>query len=99
MRLEILISCMHRTDGAIAEESGILGDALIINQCDREEIQEYPTKRGRAVMYSTTARGLTKSRNEAIEKSSADICMLCDDDESFPLIPFPFSASWKHVAL
>ncbi len=83
MRLEILLSCMHRTDGLIVEESGILGDALVINQCDREEIQEFPTKKGRAIIYSTTARGLTKSRNEAIEKSRADICMLCDDDEVF----------------
>lgn len=83
MKLEILLSCMHRTDGLIVEESGILGDVLVINQCDREEIQEFPTKKGRAIIYSTTDRGLTKSRNAAIEKSRSDICMLCDDDEVF----------------
>ena len=34
-------------------------------------------------MYSTTQRGLTKSRNMAISKSDADVCLLCDDDEVF----------------
>ena len=79
MKLEILLSCMHQTDGALAARSGLTGDVVIINQCDREGYAEY----GRVRMFSTTQRGLTKSRNMAIDKARAEVCLLCDDDETF----------------
>ncbi len=83
MKLEILMSCMHRTDDSLVRASHITGDAVLINQCDREAYACYPTERGTARMFSTTQRGLTRSRNMAIEQSVADICLLCDDDEVF----------------
>lgn len=83
MKLEILLSCMFQNDGKLIEKSHITGDAIIINQCDEEKYQEYQTPNGVAKVYSTTERGLTKSRNMAIKKSTADVCMLCDDDEVF----------------
>lgn len=83
MKLEILVSCMHQTDDALIQKSAITGDAVVINQCDREGYAEYPTARGLARMYDTRQRGLTRSRNMAIAKSDADVCMLCDDDEVF----------------
>lgn len=83
MRLEILMACMYQEDHKLIEKSGITGDAVVINQCDREDYAEYQTANGLARMFSTTQRGLTKSRNMAIEKSKADICLLCDDDEVF----------------
>ena len=81
--IEILMSCMHQQDGRLIHASRITGSATVINQCDREDYAEYPTASGLARMYSTRQRGLTKSRNMAIERSRADICMLCDDDEVF----------------
>ena len=83
MKLEILLSCMFQDDGKLIKKSHITGDATIINQCDEENYQTYQTKNGIAKVYSTTERGLTRSRNMAIKKSNADICMLCDDDEVF----------------
>ena len=83
MKLEILLSCMHQTDNALVKASGITGNVLIINQCDREADQSWPTAHGTARMISTRDRGLTRSRNRAIEASRADICLLCDDDEQF----------------
>lgn len=63
----------------------ITGDAVIINQC--EETKEEDIKRrsvngsDQAVKYvKTTQRGLSRSRNMAIEKSDAQICILCDND-------------------
>ena len=81
MKLEILMSCMHQTDGFLIQKTGINGDAVVINQCDREAVSIFHTENGSARMFSTTQRGLTKSRNMAIEKAVADICLLCDDDE------------------
>ena len=83
MKLEILMSCMHQTDDGLVRKSNITGDVVVINQCDQEGAAEYPTAHGTARFYSTTQRGLTKSRNMAIGRSTADICLLCDDDELF----------------
>lgn len=83
MKLEILMSCMYQKDHALIEKSKITGDVVMINQCDREDYEEYPTKYGKAKIYSTMERGLTKSRNMAIRKSESDVCLLCDDDEVF----------------
>ena len=83
MKLDILMSCMHQTDASLITKSQITGNAVVINQCDREDAQEFTTQTGRVRFLSTTQRGLTKSRNMAIANSDADVCLLCDDDEIF----------------
>ena len=83
MKLEILMSCMHQSDDSLVHASRITSDVVVINQCDREDYAEYATENGTARMFSTTQRGLTKSRNMAIAKSDAEVCLLCDDDEVF----------------
>lgn len=83
MKVEILLSCMNQQDGQLLAQSRITGDAVMINQCGREDYAEYSTEKGVARVYGSADRGLTKSRNLAIEKSLADICMLSDDDEQF----------------
>ena len=82
MKLEVLMSCMHQADDELVRKSRITGDVVVINQCDRDGYDEYPTPTGRARMFHTTQRGLTKSRNMAFARSQADICLLCDDDET-----------------
>lgn len=81
MRLEVLLSCMHQTDASLIQKLGISGDAVIINQSDREEYAEFVVQDKNIRMHTTRERGLTKSRNMAIAMSRADICLLCDDDE------------------
>ena len=83
MKLEILLSCMHQRDDALIRQSQLTGDVVVINQCNQEAYAEYSTEDGIVRFFSTRQRGLTKSRNMAIGKSQADICMLCDDDEVF----------------
>ena len=83
MKLEVLMSCMHQTDDKLVRASAFTGDVVVINQCDRNGYDEYKTENGVARMFSTTQRGLTKSRNMAIENAVADVCLVCDDDEVF----------------
>jgi len=83
MKLDILLSCMHQQDASLVHASGIVGNAVVINQCDREDYLEESTATGRVRMIFTCQRGLTKSRNLAIRSSDADVCLLCDDDEKF----------------
>ncbi len=83
MRLDVLISCMHQTDGALIERSKITGGGVMINQCDTDGVYEYKTANSSVKAIFTRERGLTKSRNLAIRSSFADVCVLCDDDEVF----------------
>lgn len=83
MKLEILLSCVGQTDNSVVCGVKIYTDAVVINQCDKEAYEEYPTERGVARVYSMCERGLTRSRNAAIERSTGDVCLLCDDDEVF----------------
>ena len=83
MTLEVLISCMHQTDTSLIRKSRLTGDVVMINQCEREDYLEEPTENGCVRMFSTRQRGLTKSRNNAIRKATADVCLICDDDEVF----------------
>ncbi len=83
MTLELLLSCMHQEDASLVAASRITGDVLLINQCSREGEARFPTANGTARMIFTTQRGLTRSRNLAVRLSRGDICLLCDDDETF----------------
>lgn len=83
MTLEVLMSCMHQQDGILVHKSRLTGNVVMINQCDREDYAEYSAANSTVRMFSTTQRGLTKSRNMAINQAWADICLLCDDDETF----------------
>lgn len=92
MNLEVLISCMNQQDMKIAEMTGIQTDALIINQCPQSEIlneiksdQNTSGRQNKTLvnirMLNTNTRGLSKSRNVAIQHAVGDVCLLCDDDE------------------
>lgn len=83
MKLEVLLSCMNQTDMSIVEKSKITGDVLIINQTSRESSEELQTANQHIRMISTTERGLSNSRNMAIQNANDDICLLSDDDETF----------------
>lgn len=70
---------MNQQDTTLVHTSRLTGNVLIVNQCHREEV----ITNGSVWMLSTTQRGLTRSRNMAIRNATADICLLCDDDETF----------------
>ena len=86
MNFSILISCMHQKDVSIIERSNVQSDVVVVNQCDRDSVDEFDfvNKKGRichAKFICTTERGLSKSRNMAIRNAWSDICLICDDDE------------------
>lgn len=83
MILEVLVSCMGQEDMVIVEQSKITSNALVINQSDRNAFQQYTNENQIIRMISTTQRGLSKSRNMAIDNAAGDICLFCDNDEVF----------------
>ncbi len=80
MCIEVLVSTMNQADLSLVKKMNIQTDALIINQCDKEFYKEKIFSWGKVRMYSLIESGLSKSRNRAIEKSNADICIIADDD-------------------
>lgn len=83
MKLEILLSCMFQQDESIIKNSAITGNVLVVNQCDREGERLFSTERGKARWIDSKSRGLTVSRNLALDRATGDVCLLCDDDEVF----------------
>ncbi|MCM1115399.1 MAG: glycosyltransferase family 2 protein [Clostridium sp.] len=80
MKLQILVSTMHRTDHSLLEKMNIQSDAVVINQCDREETETFLYNGHSIKWISVKDRGIGKSRNLAIENSDADIILFADDD-------------------
>lgn len=78
-KLEVLMSCMYQKDISIVNKSKINSDCIVINQCNEEKYIEDDNIR----MIFTNERGLSKSRNKALRNAKGDICLLCDDDETF----------------
>lgn len=81
MTFQILLACMHQNDFSILDRSNISCNVIAVNQCDEEKILFSGDKK-RQMVY-TTQRGLSRGRNCAIDKATADICLLSDDDEVF----------------
>jgi len=79
-KVEVLVACMHRTNTSLYNEMNIQTDAVIINQCDRFERTVSTINGNELKFYSFNERGVGRSRNHALMNSSADICMLADED-------------------
>lgn len=83
MKVEVLVSTMHQKNRDILERMNIKTDAVIINQTDFSGYEEFNFNENTVKIFSTTERGIAKSRNKALKNATADICILADDDMLF----------------
>lgn len=83
MNIQLLVSTMHQKDISILSKMNVSSDAVVINQCDEENRKEFRWKSFNIIWINTVERGLSKSRNMALQNASADVCVLADDDEVF----------------
>lgn len=81
--LEILLSTMHQKSLSFLSDmfsstniSDI--DIVVINQTKKESLLVSDNQNVK--VFNSFEKGLSKSRNLAIEKASGDICLLADDD-------------------
>jgi len=83
LKVEVLISTMNRKDYSFIDNMNLNSDFLIINQnCEEFRSEKlFGLNKGRII--SLDEKGLSKSRNLAIQNSTADICILADDDVSY----------------
>ena len=83
MRLQVVVSTMHQTDHSLLEKMNINSDAVVINQCDRNETEEFQFRGHNIKCISMNERGVGLSRNTGILHSNADIILFADDDITY----------------
>lgn len=80
MTLQVLVASMYQTDHSLLEKMNIQSDAIVINQCDRNEIERF-TYNGHSILWmSLNERGIGLSRNTALMRATADIVLFADED-------------------
>lgn len=77
--IDALVAVMHQKDMDILMNIGVR-QGIVVNQCDQGD--EHPRKIEHPAVqwFNSESRGLSKSRNLALSASSADVCLLVDDD-------------------
>lgn len=83
MRLQVIVSTMNQTDYSLLDKMNIQSDAVVINQCDKNEVADFDYKGHKIKWISMTERGVGLSRNTGILHSDADILLFADDDISY----------------
>lgn len=81
MKIQILVATMFQTDYSLLDKINVQSDAVVVNQCDFDNINSFRYKNYNILWINSTERGLSRSRNMALKNSTADVCVICDDDE------------------
>jgi glycosyltransferase involved in cell wall biosynthesis len=83
MKVQVLVSAMHQTDHTLLEKMNIQTDAIVINQCDKNEFEEFQYE-GKSIRFISFAeRGVGLSRNNALMRATGDICLIADEDVTY----------------
>ena len=80
MKLQLLVSAMNKDAENLINTMGITTAAVIINQCDKYDTRIFEDKNRKIEFYDMNERGVGRSRNSAVLKSSGDILLFSDED-------------------
>ena len=80
MKLQLLVSAMNKDAESLINTMGIRTDAVIINQCDKYDVRVFEDSDKKIEYYDMNERGVGRSRNSAVLKSSGDILLFSDED-------------------
>ncbi|TQR12716.1 glycosyltransferase family A protein [Psychrobacillus soli] len=83
MNLQVLVSTMYQDDHSLLEKMNIQSDAIFINQCNKNDFQNFVYKGNEIKFLSFAERGIGLSRNNALMRATADICLFADDDVTY----------------
>lgn len=90
MRIQVLIATMKQQDHSLLKKMNIQTDAIVGNQCDRNEVDHFKYQGHDIAWYSFAERGVGLNRNNTLMRADADIGLFADDDmvyvESYPEI-------------
>lgn len=80
MRLEVLVSSVNQKVTDMAERMHLESDAVIVNQTDHFEYEEYMYLGNHIRCYSFAEKGVGLSRNNALLRAQGDIVLFSDED-------------------
>ena len=82
MKIDVLISTMNiyteEENHELINKMNVRTSSITISQVEKKENKEISNSKNKLFLYKE--KGLSKSRNRAINKSEADICVIADDD-------------------
>lgn len=82
MTIQVLVVTMNQKQGdySLLEKMNIQSDAIVCNQCDRNEVEEFIYKGHHIKWMSFAERGVGLNRNNGLMRATADIVLFADDD-------------------
>lgn len=83
MKLQVLIAAVNQELDTLAEKMNLETEAVIVNQCERFDYQEYLHRGRRIRCFSMAERGVGLSRNTALLHAQGEICLFSDEDIVF----------------
>ncbi len=80
MKLQLLVSAVGEEPRHLADKMNLSTEAIIINQTDYFDYEEFERKGRLIKAYSFKERGVGLSRNNALLRADSDICLFSDED-------------------
>lgn len=83
MKLQLLVAAVNQSATDLPKQMNIGSDAIIVNQTDRFEYQEFDYKGHQIRFFSMAEKGVGLSRNNSLLRAEADICLFADEDIAY----------------
>lgn len=81
MKLEILLATMNQKDDSILSNMRVKSDIIVCNQNSSSfEFKSYKKENFDVKWYNFSEKGVGLNRNNALMRSSGEICLIADDD-------------------
>lgn len=80
MNVQVLVSALNKNPRELVKQMNLSTDAIIINQCDKNEMETFEYCGYTIRAYSFAERGVGLSRNSAFMRADSDICLFSDED-------------------
>jgi len=80
MKLQILVSAMHKGSRELIEQMHLDSDAIVISQGEEYSYEEYEYNENRMRYFGMKERGVGLSRNNALLRADQDIMLFADED-------------------
>lgn len=83
MKVQVLVASMNQNDHSLIQKMNLQSDAIIVNQCNENKFEVINYNNNLIKILSLNERGVGLSRNNALMRATADICLFADEDLTY----------------
>lgn len=80
MTVQVIVATMHQKDHSLLERMNIQSDAIICNQCDKDEVENFEYRCHKIKWMSFAERGVSLNRNNGLMRATEDIILFADEE-------------------